>query len=145
MVEINNLTARRIDEGFLKKIAREILEKEGRSGLDSEDFLSVAVVGPKRMQELNGLYRKKMTPTDVLAFAEPEGSNILGEVVICPAVAEKNAKRYGVCFGKEMARILIHGILHLLGYDHEKSRKEAELMQKKELYYLSKIERFKLL
>ena len=139
MVEINNLTERKINLGLLEKTAREILEKEGKTGFHAEDFLSIAFVGPKKMAELNGRYRKKKGSTDVLAFGEPEGSQRIGEVVICPAAVSKNAVIYGQSFQKELTKVLIHGILHLLGYDHEKSRREEGLMQAKELYYISKI------
>jgi len=60
----------------------------------------------------------------------------LGEIVICLREVKKNAKRFSLIFEKELARVLIHGILHLLGYNHEKSEKEAEKMRKKEEYYL---------
>ncbi len=67
----------------------------------------------------------------------------MGEVIICPEVAKDNAKKYGNLvqggFKKELAKILIHGILHLAGYDHEKTKKEAEIMEKREEYYMRRI------
>ena len=86
------------------------------------------------MKELNKKYRRKNRETDVLSFpGEKEG-----EVIICPSVVKKNAKNFGSSFKSELVRILIHGILHLLGYDHEKSKKEAIKMEKKQAYYLAR-------
>jgi len=121
MVEINNLTTVSIDEEFLKKVAEKVLEGEKAKG-----ELSIALVGQGRIRELNKKYRGKNRVTDVLAFP----SNGLGEIVICLREVKKNAKRFGSSFEKELATCLIHGILHLLGYDHEK-------MGEKQKYYLS--------
>ena len=59
-----------------------------------------------------------------------------GEVVICLRQTLKNAKRIGSVPEKELARVLIHGILHIIGYDHEKNKAEAERMEKKQEDYL---------
>ncbi|MFH1181214.1 MAG: rRNA maturation RNase YbeY [bacterium] len=116
MIEVNNLTTAAADEGFLKKVAKIVLKGENKIGFG----LSIALVGQERIKELNKKYRKKNQATDVLAFP-------YGEVVLCP---EKT---------RDLSRILIHGILHLLGYDHEKTKKEAKRMAEKENYYLSLI------
>jgi probable rRNA maturation factor len=63
----------------------------------------------------------------------------LGEIVICPEVVKENAKKSGMSEKYEMMKVFIHGILHLLGYEHEKSRREADRMEKKQNIYLSKI------
>ena len=139
MIEINNLTTTSIDEEFLKKIAQKILKKEKESGL------SIAFVNPARMKKLNKKYRRKDRVTDVLSF----GSNQkfpsfqkhteLGEVIICLSEVRKNAKQYKSTFERELVQVLIHGILHLLGYDHEKLEKEAKKMEEKQQYYLSQV------
>ena len=135
MIEINNLTTVSVDEEFLKKIAKKVLKREKKENKD----LSIALVGQKRMRELNKKYRGKNQVTDVLAFP----SDGLGEIVICSKEVKQNAKRFDSTFGKELARVLIHGILHLLDYDHEKSTKEAEKMRKREDYYFSQILKIK--
>jgi probable rRNA maturation factor len=137
-IEINNLTTNPVDEEFLKRVAEEVLVKEHpfKEGVP-EGNLSIALVGQGRMRKLNKKYRGKNRVTDVLAF--PDSELGLGEIIICLREVKKNAKRFGTPFEKELARVLIHGILHLLGYDHEKSETEAEKMRKKEDYYLSKI------
>ena len=128
MIEINNLTTNQVDEDFLKKITKIVLENEKKS----ESDLSIALVGQGRMRELNKKYRGKNRVTDVLSFS----GNGLGEIVICLREVKKNAKRFNSTFKKELATCLIHGILHLLGYDHEISEEKARLMEKKQNYYL---------
>ena len=130
MIEINNTTQSTIDEVLLKKTAEMVLK--GEKVTNSE--LSVAIVGPKRMQELNKKYRKKDKAANVLSFKEGELS--LGEVVLCPQEVRKDAKKYGILFKEALAWMLIHGILHLLDYNHEESVKDAQQMEEKEESYL---------
>jgi probable rRNA maturation factor len=132
MIEVNNLTGFRVNKDFLKKIAQKVLANEEKNKTE----LSIALVGSKRTKELNKKYRKKDKVTDVLSFTYNKSS---GEIVICPQEVKKNAKRFDSTFKKELTRVLIHATLHLLGYDHEGSEKEAEKMRKKEEYYFSKI------
>jgi len=140
MIEINNLTNNPVDEKFLKKVAKIVLKKEKKEKL----YLSIAFVNKKRIRELNKKYRKKDRSTDVLSFTYNKG----GETVICPQEVKKNAKKFNSTFKKELARVLIHGILHLLGYNHEKLVGEAKprtrinsvrgkKMEEKENYYLN--------
>ena len=136
MIEVNNLTVYSIDKKSLKKTAAEILKKESIRGRLKKKDLSIALVGQKRIKELNKRYRGKNRPTDVLAFEDGEN---WGEVIICPVEIKKNAKKFNSTFKKEEARVLIHGILHLFGYDHEKEEKEEKRMKKKEEYYLDKL------
>jgi len=91
------------------------------------------LVGQARIKKLNKQYRQKNRPTDVLAFAY----NGLGEIVICLEQVKRNAQKFNTSFKDELKRVLIHGILHLLGYDHEQSVKQAQQMRKKEEIYLS--------
>ena len=147
MIEINNLTTGQVDEEFLEKVAKKVLESENKS----EAELSIALVGQGKMRALNKKYRGKNRVTDVLAFPESKvllekfkvgpAQKIrgLGEIVICLREVKKNAKRFGSIFEKELARVLIHGILHLLGYDHEKAEAEAKKMEEKQEYYLSQL------
>lgn len=145
MIEVNNLTATLANEKFLKKIAGNVLEKEYKKEFE----LSIALIGKGRMRKLNKKYLRKNRVTDVLAFPEPtdflgktekiQGVNILGEIVICLCEVKKNAKKFNLPFEKELSRVLIHGILHLLGYDHEKSPREAKRMEEKEDYYLEQL------
>jgi len=131
MIEINNLTTTPIEEEILKKVAEKILEGENKRNTD----LSIALVGPGRIRKLNKKYRGKNRVTDVLSFPD----NGLGEIVICLREVKKNAKKFGSSFKKELSTCLIHGILHLVGYDHEKSVEEVKKMRDREEYYLSQV------
>lgn len=121
MVEINYLTKEKILRSWLKKVAEEVGKK-----LKIKKELSVVVVGAKKMQSLNNFYRHKNRPTDVLSF-EGEGE-FLGEILLCLPVAKSQAKEHNFSLKEELAFLLIHGILHLQGYDHEKSQKEEKIM-----------------
>jgi len=118
MIEINNLTTSSVDEEFLKRVAKKVLKGENRKEID----LSIAFIGEGKMKKLNKKYRKKNKVTDVLSF---EGLN---EIVICLSRVKKNAKTFDSTFKRELARVLIHAILHLSGYSHKE-------MQDKEEYY----------
>ncbi len=138
MIDINNFTSIRLNKRFLKRISEFVLKSEKRGDF----YLSIVFVGLVRMKRLNKKYLNRDYPTDVLAFSHQDKilkNNILGEIIICPHTVKKNAKEFNSSFKKELARVLIHGILHLLGYDHEKSQALAEKMRKKEEYYLKKI------
>jgi len=148
MVEVNNLTTNQVDEKFLKEVAKRVLLGENKA----EEELSIVLLGQGRIRALNKKYRGKNRVTDVLSFTWPRDSEVrgekrsktsaisgqgLGEIAICPREVKKNAKRYNSSFKKEVARVLIHGILHLLGYEHEKSKTEKDKMTEKEEYYFS--------
>jgi len=128
MIEVNNLTTVSADEEFLKKVVEKVLESENKN-----KDLSIALVGQGRIRELNKKYRGKNRVTDVLAFGDNDG---LGEIVICLREVKKNAKRFDSNFETELAKVLIHGILHLLGQDHEKNEIAAKKMEEKQNYYL---------
>lgn len=120
MIEINNLTKRVINEKLLIGLAKKVLKGENIERRD----LSIAIVGEQRMRGINKKYCNKDESTDVLSFD-------MGEILICPSQVERNAKRYKTTFKKELTHVLIHGILHLLSYEHNKK------MEKKEEYYLN--------
>jgi probable rRNA maturation factor len=112
----------------LRKIAAEILMalKQNRAEL------SIALVGDKEMRLLNAKYRNKHTTTDVLSFAVENqpvaGSVLLGDVVVSVEQARRQAQEQKKTLKSEMATLLIHGVLHLLGYDHEGSKRQAKIM-----------------
>jgi len=89
-------------------------------------------MNPEEIQTLNRDYRNKDTATDVLSFPVNNelatGPSIsLGDIVICVEVAQKQANEYGHNLDRELAFLLVHGMLHLLGYDHETPEDEAEM------------------
>src|SRR3989344_3526233 len=129
MIEINNLTDFSVDKKIILGVAKKVLKGENK-GIEN---LSIAFVYPEEIRKINKKYRRKDKPTDVLSFEKI--NNFKGEfleVVKEKALAEKKT------FKEEMVKTLIHGILHCLGYDHEKSQKEEVVMQEKERYYLLK-------
>lgn len=146
MIEINNLTSNPINEGNLKKIIKQVLQGEGIKG---EVELSVALVGQDRIRGINKRYRGKNRATDILSFPESkitmdkfkigpaEKERGLGEMIICLREVKENARKDNLSFDKEFNKVIIHGVLHLLGYDHE--AEDAGAMQAKEDYYFSSI------
>ena len=95
--------------------------------------LSILLVSDREMRRLNRRWRGKDRPTDVLSFPQDEGrSALLGDVVISVDTARRQAAEGATTLGREADRLLIHGLLHLLGYDHERSPAEARRMQRRE-------------
>jgi probable rRNA maturation factor len=100
--------------------------------------LSVLFVGDRAMRTLNRRYRGIDRPTDVLSFSLREGEfasiqpDVLGDIVIGVPVAARQAAAAGHPLAREIDLLLIHGLLHLLGYDHERGGKDAAVMRKKE-------------
>ena len=99
--------------------------------------LSILIVDDPQIAILNKKYLHRHGPTNVIAFPmrTDQFSNInpelLGDVVISIETAEKEGKRIGISMEERFAQLLVHGILHLLGYDHEASEQEADKMEKK--------------
>ena len=122
-------------EQFLTEVRREI-------GLQPE-CVAVRLIGNAEMARLNGTYRKKKKPTDVLSFpAEAQGKpgtlaqqvrrargKFLGDIAIAPAVARRNAEALGRAFPEELRVLILHGVIHLLGYDHESDQGEMERIE----------------
>jgi probable rRNA maturation factor len=123
-------------EEFLKNIVKEI-------GLGPESA-AVRLIGDGEMARLNERYRKKRGPTDVLSFPVNAESGkpgtlrrqvrrargrFLGDIAIAPRVARRNAKALGRALPEELKVLILHGVLHLLGYDHETDRGEMERIE----------------
>jgi probable rRNA maturation factor len=125
------------DQASLKRSARAILSDVGETSAE----LGVLFVGDRRMRGLNHRYRGKDRVTDVLAFAMREAfrphatrpsPKMLGDVVISVPTAWRQAKEAGRSLDEELTWLLVHGILHLCGYDHERSEKDARRMHRRE-------------
>lgn len=118
----------------LKRNARRVLLEMGFVKAE----LSLAFVDDGEMRLLNATYRRVNAPTDVLAFAMGEGRfaginpHVLGDVVISTETAVSRAKQDGRSVSEELDALLVHGILHLIGYDHERSPTDARVMRAKE-------------
>ena len=98
--------------------------------------VSLDFVGDRRMRRLNRQYRGKDSTTDVLAFALQEAGGpptfLLGDVVISLHTAVRQAVQGRTPVDQEIIKLIIHGILHLLGYDHERSERDARRMRRRE-------------
>jgi probable rRNA maturation factor len=119
----------------------DILETQGSNILlflkCANKELSVLLTDDKTIKELNKKYRDQDRTTDVLSFSQNEGeesileSRLLGDVVISMSTAKKQAAQHDLLLEEEIVLLLIHGTLHLLGFDHEVSDTEAYRMKKK--------------
>lgn len=109
------------------ELARHALSAEQ---VDDEAELSILFVGSDHIRRLNHRYAGDDYATDVLAFPlleEEDDGYMLGDVVICPEVAEGNARKLGHPLAHELDTLLVHGTLHLLGYDHQDERQRTRM------------------
>lgn len=134
---INILVSRRARGLAMRSIRQDalrLLQAMGESGAE----LTVSLVDDAAIRTLNRDYRGKDCPTDVLAFAMREGQRVagdetqLGDVVISLQTAARQAQARGATLADEVQSLLIHGFLHLLGYDHEVSAAEERRMKRQE-------------
>jgi probable rRNA maturation factor len=156
-------SAEPVDAFGLSELARDVL---GAHGVRGDAELSVLFVDEVAMAELNQHFLRREGPTDVLAFPIDEDEQIepgprspdslgpgpagdgepgdiprlLGDVVVCPAVARRNAPDHAGTYDDEMALLVVHGVLHVLGMDHD-SGPEAEAMERRERELLDKFHR----
>jgi probable rRNA maturation factor len=125
-------------------VARRILSASGCP----EGELSILVVDDERIRTLNRDYLDRDRTTNVISFPMQEGEgaglhpDVLGDVVISADTAARDAEEAGVSFENELHFLLLHGILHLLGYDHERgTQEEAQRMEAKEREVFSLIQK----
>ncbi|MBY0369768.1 rRNA maturation RNase YbeY [bacterium] len=92
--------------------------------------LSVSILSSAQIRKVNRQFRGKDKATDVLSFPAPEvpGSFAAGDLLICPAVAKTQLKDFGTTYPEELERLVVHGVLHLFGYDHETNARDAKRM-----------------
>lgn len=115
-----------VDEGQLSSLARHTLVAEDVA----EGELSVLLVTADHIKRLNARFAGDDYATDVLSFPmmeDEEASEMLGDVVMCPEVAMRNARRIGHALEDELQMLLVHGTLHLLGYDHQGQEDKAAM------------------
>lgn len=126
----------------LKRTATDILSALGCP--DGE--LSLLIVDDEKITPLNQEYRGRSGPTNVLAFSMNEGAfadvtpHLLGDVVISVETCQREAQSAGISFERHFTELLIHGILHLFGYDHEQSEEEEHRMATKSEKILLQLE-----
>ncbi len=131
-----------IDTHALERLAARALEAEG---VARPAELSILLADDATVRELNRTYRGADAPTDVLSFSQAEGAAFarpdgaaphLGDVAISVDTARRQARQYGQTLQDEVAHLLVHGVLHLVGYDHDRPT-DAQAMRMREDAILS--------
>lgn len=116
----------------VRRLVREVLRGERRRAAVSVTFL-----GSKAMRTLNRRWKHHDRPTDVIAFALDAGDGILtGDIYICPDVARREARRRGLSPAEELSRLVVHGTLHVVGWEHpeSESRERSPMWRRQERY-----------
>ena len=139
-VHVEGIFRELVDCRWVKKIARQILKAEG---VAPPYEVSLVFTDSEKVKQLNRDYRGVDEPTDVLAFymlpqkeadssfaLPPDGVTRLGEVIISYPQALEQAREQGHSTERELALLIIHGILHLLGYDHEEPEEESKMRER---------------
>jgi len=124
-----------LEVAHIERAARLVLDAIGRA--DAE--LAISLVDDDAIRDLNRRYRGKDVPTDVLSFAQSEGEPLacaepdsLGDVVISVETARRQAEQGGWTLDEELHRLLVHGVLHLVGHEHERGGAEERRMRAEE-------------
>jgi len=127
------------DKDEKKNIRSTVLKTLKLLDQSKESEICISFVDDETIRELNNSYRNINRATDVLSFLQdgPDFS-ILGDIVISVDTAKRHAVRYGNTYQFEIRKLIVHGILHLLGYDHKKKR-ETTIMREKEKQLLAQI------
>lgn len=122
---------------FFKRIIHQSLKK---MGVKNGGEISLVFTDIKTIRRLNKKYRKKDQPTNILSFVFTDKKNFIfpqnqgskGEIIICPAQAKKEAQKEGISLRQKMTLLIVHGLLHLLGFDHQDKdqRKKMEAKEK---------------
>lgn len=112
---------------WIKGIATELQKKKIIDNEKKTLEVSLVFLNENDAKKLNWNYRCKDYPTDILSFSSDDPAS-MGELVLCPQVISRQAKEHGLTLEDELGYIVLHGVLHLLGYDHEKSKVDEELM-----------------
>ncbi len=138
VVDIENRSNISVDQEKLQKIAISVMEE---LKLHPEQELSLSLVDVEEMAELHQKWMNESGPTDVMSFRLSEIAEFdfsLGDVVICPAIAQKDAIKLKKSPAEHLVFLLVHGILHLIGFDHQVAS-EKKNMQQQEVKLMKKI------
>jgi probable rRNA maturation factor len=131
-----------VEDGPYMGVSRVDVVRRARAMLAAvqmlESELSIVLTGDHQIRKLNRIYRKKNRPTDVLAFAQRDGEmgrhagRLLGDVVLSVPTARRQAEAAGRDLGSELTMLLAHGLLHLLGWDHDTAAKDRRMRHETE-------------
>ena len=133
-IEVNNESGVQVDEGALQRLAVYALDA---MHVHPDAELAIVLIDEGAMEQLHVQWMDEPGPTDVLSFPmdelrpgtedQPTPAGLLGDVVLCPQVAEAQAKTAGHPLSDELLLLTTHGILHLLGFDHADAAEEKEM------------------
>ncbi|NIN70602.1 MAG: rRNA maturation RNase YbeY [Gemmatimonadetes bacterium] len=114
-------------------VERAVMVTAAAEGVEGGE-ISVTFLDADGMAALGAAHLGRTRPADVIAFNLAEEADPLGDVYICPAVAEESAREYGVELREELLRLVVHGVLHVLGHDHPEGpeRMESEMFRRQE-------------
>jgi len=136
------------------RIAHEEIKKKAKTILNAlechDGELSILIVNDPEIAKLNKTYLGRSGPTNVIAFSMQEGPfgqinpNLLGDVVISLDTAAREAQDAGISVESRLDQLLIHGVLHLFGFDHDKTSEQAKAMRMKEEELLKLLQDFEL-
>jgi probable rRNA maturation factor len=118
---------RKFVQEWMDGVVKELKKRKVLSAEKAQRELTLVFLDKKPAQKINKEFRDKDYATDVLSFDSMDPSSF-GELVLCPDVLKKQAKEHKLSFQKELGYMLLHGSLHLLGYDHETNEKDAKEM-----------------
>jgi probable rRNA maturation factor len=122
-----------IDRARLSALLHATLEAEGAPA----GQLALSLISDRTMRRINRDYRGIDATTDVLSFSyvgEPHSAGVLGEVFVSPGVAARQAREVGCRLSEEVARLSVHGTLHVLGWDHDTGAKRRRMLGRQERY-----------
>ncbi|WP_408954863.1 rRNA maturation RNase YbeY [Natroniella sp. ANB-PHB2] len=134
---INNLQDKLELDQRLESLIREVVKKVLVENCEQDKEVSIALVDNKNIKELNHRYRDKNEATDVLSFPQ-EDNLLLGDVIISLERAAQQAAEYNHSLHREVGFLVVHGMLHLLGYNHYQPN-DKEIMREKEETILAKL------
>lgn len=135
-IQVINRTKNKIDVDKIVELSNNILSEENL--LEKNSYINIVITDDEEMTEYNKKFRNKDGPTDVLSFEYGLNEETIGDIVVSYETVARQAPEYNNSMKTELYLMIIHGILHLLGYDHEKNEKEAKIMFDKQDYYSSK-------
>ncbi len=129
----NRRSAPRLTTPLLRSMLRSICVGVGHARAE----LSVTMTDDATIHDINKTWRSKDKPTDVLSFSQiegegPQAASVLGDVIVSYDTAARQAERFGHSLQTEVARLLVHGVLHCLGHDHVRGGAQARRMQREE-------------
>ncbi|WII72029.1 rRNA maturation RNase YbeY [Bdellovibrio sp. 22V] len=125
--ESKHAAPRKFIQEWMGELVAEFKKRKVLKATDAKKELTLVFLDKKPAQKLNFEFRGKDYATDVLSFDSMEPTS-MGELVLCPEVLKRQAKEHKLSYQQELGYMLLHGVLHLLGYDHETNEKDAKEM-----------------